>query len=61
MRVKVTMVFDYELPDDPEVRQELYGTADPGLCVAIDLENDPAAFMMDTDSEATGWEIVDEA
>lgn len=45
------MAFDYELPNTPAEREELYGTDDFRECVKIDLENDPASFMLETDSE----------
>jgi hypothetical protein len=38
MKVHVTVVYEYEIPDDLEEREEAYGTTDPEACLAMDLE-----------------------
>lgn len=58
LRVRVTLAFEYELPAKSDDRERLYGTVDPGRCVAIDLENDPLAFMADTPYEVVSTEVL---
>lgn len=59
-RVEVRMRFVMELPVDRDERREMYGAADPGECVEIDLENDPAACLTEWSSEVTGWTWLDD-
>jgi hypothetical protein len=47
--VVVTVELTFTLPADLAVREELYGTTDIGECMAIDLENDPASFMLENE------------
>jgi hypothetical protein len=41
MQLKATIVFYYDLPDDPEERMQAYGVSDPEACANVDAENDP--------------------
>lgn len=50
VKVRVQIILDYLIPADLDERQSLYGTTDPAECVRIDLENDPAAFFMESDT-----------
>ncbi len=56
MKVRVQMEFEYEVPDTPEEREAIYGTADLTECVQIDLENDAAATILEADE--LGWHVV---
>lgn len=56
--VRVTIVFTYDLPADLSERALIYGTIDPGECVAIDLGNDPLAFMGESEYEVIGVQIA---
>jgi hypothetical protein len=45
----LTVECKYALPTDTQVRQQLYGAIDPEECVRIDLENDPAMVLLETE------------
>lgn len=51
---RVLVAFEYQLPANLGLRREAYGAIDPRECLAIDLENDPASFMLDTPSTVIG-------
>ena len=38
MKVLVTVVYEYDIPDDLEERQEAYGTTNPYECLQLDIE-----------------------
>ena len=38
MKVHVTVVYEYDIPDDLEEREEAYGTTDPEACLQLDME-----------------------
>ena len=40
MKVHVTLVYEYNIPDAAADRYELYGVEEPSECVRIDLENE---------------------
>ncbi len=58
LKVRVVMAVDYELPADEAEREALYGTKDPGQCVLVDLETDPAAFLLDAGFELVSTEVL---
>ena len=45
MKIRVTLTYTYDLPDDPEVRKWIYDTTDPELCAKIDSANAPEALL----------------
>jgi hypothetical protein len=47
VRVRVVLVGHYELPSDETARIDIYGTSDIRECIEIDMENDPAATLLD--------------
>lgn len=51
VRVSVDLRFSYNLPADLAKREEMYGTTDAAECIRIDLDNDPAVFLLDSDME----------
>lgn len=60
MKLRCTVVYDYELPDDPEFLHENYGTAAPGTIAAINHDHNEAVDMICTldQLEAEGAEGV---
>lgn len=48
---EVTVKFRYQVPDNPERRKEIYGTADLQECADIDAQNDAEDLLVITDDE----------
>ena len=46
--VEVLVTLSVPFPSDPAERLEVYGTSDLQECMQIDLENDPAAVLLDS-------------
>lgn len=46
--VTFTLTMTYPVPADLAVREDLYGTTDLSECLQIDIDNDPAAFILDS-------------
>lgn len=49
MGVEVIVKLRYELPRDPNLRHSIYQETDLRKCVQIDLDNDPAAVLCESD------------
>ena len=45
MKAEAHFVFEYDIPDDENVRQQVYGTKDPKECVKIDEQNSPEDML----------------
>jgi hypothetical protein len=46
--VRVELTIEYPVPADPDERFDIYGTSNLEECVQIDLDNDSAAFFLDS-------------
>lgn len=58
MKVRVQITLDYLIPANLDERRALYGTTDPAECLRIDLENDPAAFFLESDTDIDYASVV---
>ena len=59
MKMFVTVGAEYGIPDDPEERRRIYGTADPDECARIDMGNSVASIL--EISEVTSFTITPKA
>ena len=54
--VVVTLRLVYPVPADANDRVTIYGTADIAKCVDVDMVNDPAMFLMDSEIDVLSVE-----
>lgn len=46
--VTFTLTMTYPVPADLRERERIYDTTDLSECLQIDIDNDPAAFILDS-------------
>lgn len=50
-RMRATIEFEYDIPDDREQRVDRYGVYDLNKCIEIDAGQDPFAFLESASDE----------
>lgn len=45
---RLTIIVDYELPDNPTELRAAYGTTNPLTCWHLDFDTDPAATLLES-------------
>lgn len=45
MKMRITIVAEYDIPDDLAKRERMYSTTDPHECAKVDQENQPFELL----------------
>lgn len=60
MKVHITVVYEYEIPDGRDERLSLYGSMNPDYCVELDIENGIQEFSEFADVIHTEYRLIPE-